>query len=215
MLLVADGAGGARGGEQASSTAVREILAALRRAPADAASLREAILDGLESANRVIAELGIGAATTIALAELHPGTVRSYHVGDSGLVVSGQKGKLKLRSISHSPVGYALESGFLSEEEALHHSDRHLVSNLLGAPDMHIELGSMLELGARDTLLVASDGLFDNVALDEILGVLRGGTLLEATRALVELASERMRARGNGQPSKPDDLTVLVYRREG
>lgn len=215
VLLVADGAGGARGGELASSTAARELVAALRRAPADAPSLREAILDGLESANRKVAALGIGAATTIALAELHPGTVRPYHVGDSGLLLAGQKGKLKLRSIAHSPVGYALESGFLGEEEALLHADRHLVSNMLGTADMHVEIGSTLELAARDTLLVASDGLFDNLTLDEIVDTLRRGSLAESAEALLGLAGERMRGARDGQPSKPDDLTLCVFRREG
>ncbi len=214
VLVVADGAGGSRGGAQASALAVRELLAALRRAPADATSLREAILDGLELANRRIAELGIGAATTVALAELHPGSLRTYHVGDSGLLLLGQKGKLKLRSVAHSPVGYAQESGLLPEEEALQHPERHLVYNLVGTADMRVEIGSTRELGARDTLLVASDGLFDNLSTEEIVETLRCGSLAESTAELVRRADARMRAGPDGRPSKPDDLTVLVFRRE-
>lgn len=215
VLLVADGAGGARGGAQASSTMVYEMIASLEQAQGADRSLREAILDGIESANREIYTLAIGAATTAAAAELGGGAVRPYHVGDSGLLLAGQKGKLKFQSISHSPIGYALESGYLGEHEALFHEDRHLVSNVVGIPEMHIQLGSAIELSSRDSLLLGSDGLFDNLTLDEIVQTLRKGTLEESTQSLVDAATVRMLSSSTANPSKPDDLTVIVYRPEG
>ena len=136
----------------------------------------------------------------------------SYHVGDSVILVIGQRGKIKLQTIPHSPVGYAVEAGLLDEHEAMHHEDRHLIFNMLGSPDMRIEVGSTLELAPLETVLVASDGLADNVHTAEIVDILRKGPLDEATRALVALARARMLERTEHQPHKPDDLTVVVWR---
>ena len=104
-------------------------------------------------------------------------------------------------------------TGFLDQRDALHHEERHLVSNFLGTNDMRIDMGSGVELRPRDTVLVASDGLTDNVHLDEIIERIRKGPLLDGARALTSLAHHRM-ANGEGrQPSKPDDLSVLLFRK--
>ncbi len=34
----------------------------------------------------------------------------------------------------------------LDEDEAMNHEDRHVVSNMIGAEDMHIELGPVVKL---------------------------------------------------------------------
>jgi len=194
---------------------IYEMVAALEQSQGAESSLRDSILDGLEGANREVHALGIGAATTVAIAELGGETIRPYHVGDSGILLAGQKGKVKFHSIAHSPIGYALESGYLGEREALFHEDRHLVSNMVGIAEMHIQLGSPVELSSRDSLLLASDGLFDNLTLNEIVDILRKGTLEESTQALVDASTERMLCSYPASPSKPDDLAVVVFRPAG
>lgn len=215
ILVVADGAGGQRGGTQASSIALHELTASLEHAAQEGHTLREAILDGIESANREIATLGIGAATTLVVAEVRGGTLRPYHVGDSGILAVGRKGKLKLQTIFHSPTGYAVEAGLLNEREALQHDDRHLVSNVLGIPEMRIEMGSAIELAPHDTVLLASDGLFDNLRTSEIVELLRKGGIEQAVADLAQRAGKRMRNGSETGPSKPDDLTLIAFRREG
>ncbi len=212
ILVVADGLGGSPAGEQASCLAIRELAAALRKEPADESSFRAAILDGIENANRAIGELGVGAGTTLALAEIQGRSVRPYHVGDSMILVVGQRGKIKLQTVSHSPVGYAVEAGMLDESEAMHHEQRHVVSNIIGSPDMRIEVGSTIELAPRDTLLLASDGLFDNLHIEEIVERIRKGPLTRAVQTLVEDTRRRMERPKEGQPCKPDDLTVVAFR---
>jgi len=133
-------------------------------------------------------------------------------VGDSMILVVGQRGKIKLQTVSHSPVGYAVESGLLDEAEAMHHEDRHLVSNMLGMTDMRIEVGSAIELAARDTLLLASDGLFDNLHVHEIVERIRKGPLAQVMQDLAAQCRGRMQAATDGQPSKPDDLTFVAFR---
>jgi serine/threonine protein phosphatase PrpC len=215
ILVVADGLGGSPAGERASCLAIRTLIASVREAPPDDPSLRAAILDGIENANRAVSQLGIGAATTLAIAEIRGRSVRTYHVGDSMILVVGQRGKIKLHTISHSPVGYALESGLLDETEAMHHADRHLVSNVVGTPEMRIEVGPTIPLARYDTLLLASDGLFDNLRSDEIAQRIRKGPLEQVMHGLVEDCRRRMQVPCEGQPSKPDDLTFVAYRRRG
>ena len=153
-----------------------------------------------------------GAATTLALVEIQDRTIRPYHVGDSAILVTGQRGKVKLQTIPHSPIGYAVEAGLMEEEEAIHHEERHVISNVIGSDQMRIEIGPPIELAPRDTLLLASDGLFDNLLPDEIIDTIRSGPLDEAVGVLVKTAQERMAKQTGDAPSKPDDLTVIAYR---
>jgi serine/threonine protein phosphatase PrpC len=212
VLAVADGLGALRTGERASSMALKELVKAVCDRE-EGAILRTAILDGIEKANRVILELTMGSATTLAAVELNPYQFRPYHVGDSVILLMGQRGKLKLQTIAHSPVGFAVESGIMDEQEAMHHEDRHLVSNVIGAGDMRIEVGPVTALARRDTLLLASDGLVDNLSPDEIIGHLRKGSLESAANRLAADAVARMTRPRHRQPSKPDDLTFMVFRR--
>lgn len=214
VLVVADGMGGAPQGEQASAIAVESTRSRLQLFDSSTTSIREAILDGIEDANRSIGALGVGAGTTFVAVEITKGhVVRTYHAGDSEVLVTGQRGKLKLQTLSHSPTSYAVEAGFLDAREAIQHEDRHLVSNALGTPEMRIEIGVATKLSRHDTLLVASDGLFDNLHLHEITDIVRKGPLAQALTALIDQCRQRMLHPAVGYPSKLDDLTVILYRR--
>ena len=213
VLVVADGAGGLPAGEQASSIAIAALRSTIRAAVKQGSELRGAILDGIDKAHKDVLALGIGAGTTLAVAEVRDSKLRTYHVGDSQIMVVGQKGKVKLYTKSHSPVGYALEAGLITDNEALMHAERHLVSNLIGQPMMHIEVGPQLDLSPNDTVIVASDGLFDNLHTEEIVETCRKGSLLSIAGSLVEQCQARMTVPKDGEPSKPDDLTFVAYRR--
>ena len=215
VLVVADGAGGLPAGKRASLTAVTTLAASLQTAMDKTMLLRTAILNGIEAANEAVLALANGCATTMTVITIEGLIARSYQIGDSEALVVGQRGLIKLQTTAHSPTGFAVEAGFLDEREALHHEDRHLVSNFLGTTDMRIDVGAGVELRPRDTVLVASDGLTDNVHLDEIIEHIRKGDLAESAAALVELAEQRMSGATSGQPSKPDDLSLIMFRKPG
>jgi serine/threonine protein phosphatase PrpC len=120
---------------------------------------------------------------------------------------------IKLQTTAHSPTGFAVEAGFLDQREALHHEDRHLVSNFIGTADMGIDVGAAVDLDIKDTILLASDGLMDNVHVDEIIEIVRKGPLSDALHAVVDLAHQRMRNTQEGLPSKPDDLSLILFRK--
>jgi serine/threonine protein phosphatase PrpC len=213
VLVVADGAGGLPAGKRASMTAVNTLAESLQVAMDKTMLLRTAILNGIEAANDAVLGLANGSATTMTVITLEGRLARSYQVGDSEAIVIGQRGLIKLQTTAHSPTGFAVEAGFLDQREALHHKERHLVSNFIGTTDMRIDVGAAVDLDLRDTVLLASDGLMDNVHVDEIVEFVRKGPLADAMRGAVELANQRMQKAEVGQPSKPDDLSLILFRK--
>lgn len=220
VLAVADGLGGHAGGERASKLSIETVEEAIQDAllispDPDNEPLRPAILDGIEAANAAVRAMGTGAATTLSLVEIQGRMVRAYQVGDSAILLAGQRGKLKYQTSAHSPIGYAVKGGFLAEEEAIHHEERHMISNVIGSERMHVEMGPTIEMAARDTLVLASDGLLDNLLPAEIVDLVRVGPIDRAVGQLAAVAQERMSAHAEADgttPSKPDDLTIIAFR---
>ncbi len=214
VIALADGAGGEPGGAEAAALTLRTLQQSLRQARAQppAEGLRAAILDAIEAANRQLLNTLPGALTTLEVVEIGAWHVRSYHIGDSGTLLMGGRGRVKYRTISHSPVGYAIEAGLVEAGEALFHEDLHLVSNLLGTREMHIDIGPRLRLSPRDTLLVASDGLGDNLLPRELTELSRKSPLERVRDRLAALGRRRMLEPTAGTPSKPDDLSFVLFR---
>jgi serine/threonine protein phosphatase PrpC len=213
ILAVADGVGGRTAGAAACSLALEALAESVVKAAPDD-DLRGAVLDGIETASARVAALGVGAATTIAVVEIDGDRVRPYHVGDSAILVVGQRGRLRFQTVAHSPVGYAVESGLLGAGEAIHHDARHVVSNVVGADDMRIEIGPAIALRPRDTVVIVSDGVFDNLHVEEIVELARRGPLPAAAAAIGEASRARMLgAADRRQPCKPDDMTLVLFRR--
>jgi serine/threonine protein phosphatase PrpC len=73
VLAVADGLGGQRSGAEAAELALKTLGECLtvRDQP-----LRTAVLDGFERANATVAEMAVGAATTLAAVEIESATIR-------------------------------------------------------------------------------------------------------------------------------------------
>jgi len=211
VLAVADGLGGMPSGDEAARLAMRALERRLAACEPGSA-LRTFILDAFEDANQAILALGGGAGTTFAVAELDAGRLRTYHVGDSAVLVVGQRGRIKLETIPHSPVGYGVAAGLIEPEAAMHHDDRHYLSNHLGSADMHIQVGSPITLAARDTVLLATDGVFDNLHVPEIVERIRRGPLEAAGALLAEACVARMAGAEGDVPGKPDDATFILMR---
>jgi serine/threonine protein phosphatase PrpC len=209
VLVVADGMGGHAAGEVASRLAIQHLADSLAQAATDGGLLRTGIINGLEAANKAIMEQANGSGTTLSIVELSNEGARPYHVGDSMILLVGNRGKLKMETTAHSPVGFGLAAGLLDSEEASHHEERHVVLNAVGNKSMRIDIGPTRPMAQRDTLLVASDGLSDNVSVDEIIETIRKGPLARSLTTLTARCREQMSQSENG---KPDDLTVLALR---
>ena len=209
VIAVADGLGGHAQGQEASRIAVETLCKALRKKSRTRMSLRNRILDGIELANRKILALKSGAATTLVIAEIDGSKVRIYQVGDSAALLTGQRGNLKYRTIAHSPVGHAQEAELLSEAEAMQADNRHIVANTVGSKDMRIEIGPVIRMARYDTLLLASDGLTDNVMTHDLVEMIRTGPIGDACDRVYQAAVNAM-ALPTGHI---DDLSVAAFRR--
>ena len=62
-------------------------------------------------------------------------------------------------------------------------------------------------------MIVASDGLADNVHLEEMIQTIRKGPQFKAGEKLARLARDRMTSEAQGLPSHPDDMTFILFRR--
>ena len=205
-LAVADGVGGLPRGREAA-TRVIEMLGEPRSQDNDAV-----IETRIQRANQALLEQLPGAATTVSVAEISQNSLTSYHAGDSAALMVGQRTRIKLKTQCHSPVGIAEANGILDEKQALFHPRRHLLNNMVGDPALWLEKTGPLELAPRDTVLVASDGLWDNLFVSEVIEAIRVGSLLQAAQLLADTVITRMSTPVAGIPSKPDDVSFILYR---
>lgn len=210
LLSVADGAGGHPEGHEASQLLMQCLSSAVENSGKDTDSLREPILQALDNCNQSLLERGRGSLTTAAVVEIQGNTMRPYHVGDSTIMVVGQRGRIKYQSVSHSTVGYGIEAGLMDADAAHLHEERHWVLNFVGTADMRIELGAPLKLARFDTLIICSDAITDNLAIDEVCELIRKGSINNAMDKLVARCVEVM----NTSEGRPDDLSVILYRRK-
>lgn len=212
VLAVADGMGGLPHGDVAARRAL-QVLASRMRGAATGAAAGPALVDAFSEAHGEVQRAAPGGGVTLVAAIVAGSTVQVVHAGDAEALLVGQRGRVKLRTVAHSPIGFAFGLGELDERAALLHEERHIVSNAVGLDPLIVEFGRPVRLGARDTLVLASDGLFDNLLQAEIAAAVRLGPLHVAARRVVEAAARRMAGDPAADlPGKPDDLTVVLFR---
>lgn len=193
LFVVADGMGGHRAGEVASSIAVETILAGdISRI--DEAGLERLILDANHA---ILAEAEQnpdlnGMGTTVAVLVLFPEKAIVAHVGDSRIYRYTVEGELIRLTDDHSLVAELVKRGELTETEAKDHPQRNMLTRALGTKGT-IEVETMtLPVRPGDKFLLCSDGLTGMVDEDTIRQVLAGNdapTVL--AEQLVTLAVER------------------------
>ena len=222
VLAVADGVGGLPAGAEAAATAIGAVRRAVERAAGrvgdrvadreESDTLRSAIFDAFEDANAKLLEKGNGAGTTLVVVEVRNGTARTYHAGDSGALLVGQRGRVRFETIPHSPVGYGVAAGMLEPSQTHHHDERHLLSNCVCSRDMRVEIGAPIQMAAWDTLLLATDGVLENIERRDLIDQIRSGSLLQAATDLQARLRLTMAGVDPKLPAHPDDATALLFR---
>lgn len=166
LFAVADGMGGHRGGEVASTTAVE----ALRAAVANQRAISEAVMD----ANRAVFERAAGrpelqgmGTTLTAAVVVEPDSLLLGHVGDSRAYLL-RDGELSRITEDHSLVEELVREGRITAEQAEVHPQRNIVTRALGidrevAADVYA-----VPVRSGDRVLLCSDGLTNMVREREI-----------------------------------------------
>jgi protein phosphatase len=209
VLVVADGLGGMNAGEEASKLLIETLIDSLKNKDI---SIREAILSGIDTANKEIVSSKSGSGTTVSIAEIRGNMLRTYHAGDSLILLSASHAKVKYQSLSHSPISYAVACGAIDTERAMCHPERNLISNFVGCNDMQINIGPLTELSTFDTLIISSDAVSDNLYEDEICSFISTDSLLEGVNELINDCKKNMSEPLPDRRCHPDDLTLISFR---
>lgn len=200
ILAVADGMGGAAGGEIASRLAVRfvsRILGGDATFPPtlDGDKVRQALQRAIAGANDAIMQSALantdltGMGTTIVLCVLRGGLLHCAHLGDSRLYLGGDSG-LERMTLDHSFVARVLDEE-LSDEEAAKHPRRNVITRALGFKMEEPADYASFELGGARYILLCTDGLWSLVPAPRMNEILEAAaTPEEACDALVEAAKE-------------------------
>ncbi len=207
LALVADGMGGAAGGEEASRLTVEAVQADFvgeERGGNSLLSLAEELISqklaaAIQAANlAVIDRVGEdatlrGMGTTATLAYVHGRRALVAHVGDSrAYLVDGEEGWINQITSDHSFVEALLSAGHITEEQAIQHPMRNVLYRALGqTPDTTADMYDRY-LKAGDRIVLCTDGLTRHVRPDEIARlVLADNNPEAATRRLIDLANQR------------------------
>ncbi len=186
---VADGMGGHKGGEVASTSARDDLLRELEGKTPSVATLSSAI----EEVNRQIyhqqehddALTGMG--TTLSVLWMSDNFVYIGHVGDSRVYLL-RDGEFKQMTLDHSLVEQLVREGVLTEEEAQNHPMRNIITRAIGT-DESVEVDVVVEERRKgDLWLACSDGLHGLVDDRQIRDALRQYAPEKAADVLLKAA---------------------------
>lgn len=194
LFVVADGMGGHKAGDRASSSAVSVFLNSVKKSkdrnPVNI--MRRA----LEKANAVVykeansSEALQGMGTTIVAATIDDNTLYVANIGDSRLyLIRGHE----IRQITrdHSLVEEMIRIGGITREQGRFHPDKNVITRAIGVRES-VEADFFDEtVEENDILLLCSDGLsnmLEDSEMEEIIS--SGADLKAAANRLVERANE-------------------------
>lgn len=207
LYAVADGMGGHRAGEVASSTALQELEKwAPRLVGLEDQALESGLTEAFVQANRVVYESSTnepenaGMGTTLTVLLVRSKTVVITHVGDSRAYLWRDE-VLTALTKDHSLVGELVRLGQISLEEAEKHPQRHVLMRAVGAdPEIELDCRSIsLQIG--DVFLLCTDGFSNMISNQELAEeFLKLGSWEERFERLRKLTLER---------GAPDNFTAL------
>lgn len=208
LLAVADGIGGHNAGEVASKMAVDTLEEFMRERYREDLSIEE-VANLLEEAYKLaherIKENAIGEregmGTTLVSALVKGNRCVVANCGDSrGYLI--RKGKIVQRTKDHSFVQSLIDMDLISEEEAIFHPMKHILTSALGLDEPQIDT-YIWDLKEGDIILLSSDGLHDYVEREEILKVVSNyESPKEIAEKLLDIALEKTE----------DNVSIVVYR---
>lgn len=178
LMIVADGMGGHRKGEVASSIAVSRLGKRFNDTPSIGTKLDAVnwLNDNINEINREILEYGEtnvdskGLGTTVVVALLTKSYLIFGNIGDSsGYVIKNKK--LHKVTKAHTLVNLLVEAGNITEEEAKIHPKKNILMKALGVSEK-CELDIFDVDIESEAILLCSDGLTNMLSDEQIEKVL-------------------------------------------
>jgi len=201
LAVAIDGVGGYEGGEVAAEIAKAEIPKYLYEF--QNGERIELLKQAVICANNAIydrrqidtARSNMSCVLTSALIDKGRKVVDMVHVGDTRLY-QYHHGEIRKLSHDHSLIGYREEVGDLTEEQAMHHPQRNVISRDVGSGKHEVEDRDFLEaeefpLLPNSIFLLCSDGLTDLITSKQIVAILEQRISLQKKAiALIAAANE-------------------------
>jgi PPM family protein phosphatase len=193
LIAVADGVGGAAGGEVASSVTITALRTLDTDGTDDVAGPDHALRDAAEAADRSIRDTiardpGLaGMSTTLTAILATDRSLTLAHIGDSRAYLL-RDGVLTQLTHDHTLVQSLIDDGQITAEEALTHPRRSWITRALdgrGSPELDL---TTLDVRPGDRYLVCSDGLSSYVDEQDIAAGLASEDPRDAAHRLTELA---------------------------
>ena len=184
LFVVADGMGGAQGGEVASRIAVEHFARGIAPdSPQDPPA--QLLAERAEEANAEIfararddAKLD-GMGTTLTVAYVGPEEITLAHVGDSR-AYRLHDGTLERLTHDHSLVEELIRQGRLTAEEAEEHPQRSIITRALGPePTVDVDLVTLDGVDG-DVYLLCSDGLTSMIPESQVEQIVKSSRTLAA-----------------------------------
>lgn len=210
IYVIADGMGGHNAGEVASKLAVNTIIEYFKK-HIDFKELKIELENAIRHANEKIYELskennkmdGMGTTVTACLTRGKEAVIAN--VGDSSCYVIHKDDKIKKITKDHSLVQQLLDNGSITEEEALCHPNKNIITRALGTYAT-VEVDTFtLDLNNIEKLILCSDGLTNDVTPREMYDIIIKNSNEESCRLLVELSKKK-----GGR----DNISVIVFEGE-
>ena len=214
ILAVADGMGGHRAGEVASTIAIsylsKQFGETFHNLTKDDAILW--INDVVTEINTQIFKYeethpeSVGMGTTLVLALYTKDYLLFGNIGDSsGFVVKG--GQLHKVTVDHSLVNLLVEAGEITEEQAKDHPRKNVLMKALGAsPEVEADIFDVIEKNQVSGILLASDGLTNMLDFSKIEDVIISD--MEIEEKIVSLINKANEAGGT------DNISVAYIEKE-
>jgi len=185
LFLVADGMGGHRSGEVASSISARAVARRVTEqallgllAPDGQNSpppLQDLLRQALEDANQAVVDRVPGGGTTLTAVLLLGGHLTIGHVGDTRAYALTPDG-MQIITRDHSLVERLRELGQLTRQEAASHPQRNVLYRAIGqGANLEVDVFTH-PVPTGGYLLVCSDGLWGAVSDDEIERIIRNSS---------------------------------------
>jgi serine/threonine protein phosphatase PrpC len=195
LVAVADGVGGAAGGEVASRMVIDQMAGLDKRRLSGTLEdeLGRAVLTANQWLGFVIScrpELSGMASTLTAVALSNEGDYLVANVGDSRTYLF-REGELEQLTRDGSMVQALIDQGAISAQEARHHPQRSVVLEALDGGEHPPPEIARRSAQAGDRLLLCSDGLSDVLDDREIAVILGHGSREESAERLVQAAFEQ------------------------
>ena len=212
LYIVADGMGGHKAGEIASSMAIEIIennFSQKKNNLSDKDEVIKSIKGSIEEANTKIYLKSIqnkdlkGMGTTITLAYILDDNIYLGHVGDSRAYLISD-GNINQITEDHSFVNELVKSGSITKEEAKNHPKKNMITRAVGSSSI-IEMDLIVkEYNENDILVLCSDGLTNMITDFEILETFKDKDSMQS-------ASEKLVRLANGKGGL-DNITVVAIK---